>query len=128
MTELAIKAALERITGLDVYPLLLPDTVLEGATFQRISDPEMYSGTLRTGLVQARIQVSLYRLDDYTSLLQLDRNIWSEWKNIIHGQLEGMPVQYVERGGIRQDKTPLTNRHIQYRLIRDFIFTYREGT
>ena len=126
MIELAIKTALERITGMDAYPLLLPDTVQEGVTFQRISDPEMVSGTLRTGIVSARIQVNLYRVDDYTSLLQLDKKIWSEWKSIVHGQLEGIPVQYVERGGIQQDKTTLTNRSIQYRLIRDFIIHYVE--
>lgn len=73
MIELAIKGALERITGMNAYPLLLPDTVQEGATFQRISDPEIVSGMLRTGIVSARIQVNLYRLDDYTSLLQLDK-------------------------------------------------------
>lgn len=128
MIELAIKNELERITGMDAYPLLLPDTVQEGVTFQRISDPEMYSGTLRTGVVSARIQVNLYRVDDYTSLLQLDKKIWSEWKSIVHGQLDGVPVQYVERGGIQQDKTTLTNRSIQYRLIRDFIIHYVEDT
>ncbi|HBS6042379.1 TPA: hypothetical protein MAL38_003683 [Klebsiella aerogenes] len=128
MIELAIKNELERITGMNAYPLLLPDTVLEGVTFQRISDPEMYSGTLRTGIVSARIQVNLYRVDDYTSLLQLDKKIWSEWKSIVHGQLDSIPVQYVERGGIQQDKTTLTNRSIQYRLIRDFIIHYVEDT
>ncbi|HBM2902037.1 TPA: hypothetical protein LVL13_003266 [Klebsiella oxytoca] len=128
MIELAIKTALERITGMDAYPLLLPDTVQEGVTFQRISDPEMVSGTLRTGIVSARIQVNLYRVDDYTSLLLLDKKIWSEWKSIVHGQLEGIQVQYVERGGIQQDKTTLTNRSIQYRLIRDFIIHYVEDS
>ncbi|HEJ8258633.1 TPA: hypothetical protein SMI94_004880 [Klebsiella oxytoca] len=128
MIELAIKTALERITGMNAYPLLLPDTVQEGVTFQRISDPEMYSGTLRTGIVSARIQVNLYRVDDYTSLLQLDKKIWSEWKSIVHGQLDGVPVQYVERGGIQQDKTMLTNRSIQYRMIRDFIIHYVEDS
>ncbi|EIV3811523.1 TPA: hypothetical protein SLG26_000759 [Klebsiella oxytoca] len=128
MIELAIKTALERITGMNAYPLLLPDIVQEGVTFQRISDPEMVSGTLRTGIVSARIQVNLYRVDDYTSLLQLDKKIWSEWKSIVHGQLEGIPVQYVERGGIQQDKTTLTNRSIQYRLIRDFIIHYVEDS
>lgn len=128
MIELAIKTALERITGMNAYPLLLPDTVQEGVTFQRISDPEMYSGILRTGIVSARIQVNLYRVDDYTSLLQLDKKIWSEWKSIVHGQLEGIPVQYVERGGIQQDKTTLTNRSIQYRMIRDFIIHYVEDS
>ncbi|CDL61438.1 hypothetical protein [Klebsiella pneumoniae IS39] len=128
MIELAIKGALERITGMNAYPLLLPDTVQEGATFQRISDPEMVSGMLRTGIVSARIQVNLYRLDDYTSLLQLDKKIWTELKSVVHGQLEGITVQYVERGGIHQDKNQLTNRRIQYRLTRDFIIHYVEDS
>lgn len=128
MIELAIKTALERITGLNAYPLLLPDSEQEGVTFQRISDPEMYAGTLRTGLISARFQVTIYRIDDYTDLLQLDKKIWSEWKSIVHGQLEGIPVQYIERGGIRQDKTTLTNRRSQYRLIRDSIIHYAEDT
>lgn len=128
MTELAIKTALERITGMNVYPLLLPDSEQEGVTFQLISDPEMYAGTLRTGLISARYQITLYRIDDYTSLLQLDKKIWAEWKKIVHGQLEEVPVQYVQRGGIRQDKTTLTNRRSQYRLIRDFIIHYVEDT
>ena len=128
MIELAIKTALERITGLNAYPLLLPDSEQEGVTFQRISDPEMYAGTLRTGLISARFQVTIYRIDDYTNLLQLDKKIWAEWKKIVHGQLENAPVQYVERGGIRQDKTTLTNRRIQYRLIRDFIIHHTEDS
>ena len=34
MIELALKTALERLTGLDVYPLLLPDELQEGVTYQ----------------------------------------------------------------------------------------------
>lgn len=41
MIELALKTALERLTGLDVYPLLLPDELQEGVTYQCISDPEL---------------------------------------------------------------------------------------
>ncbi|HEM6698011.1 TPA: hypothetical protein U2I04_000849 [Citrobacter amalonaticus] len=125
MIELAIKIALERITGMTAWPLLLPVKVQEGVTFQRISDPEMYSGMLRTGLISGRFQITLYRVDDYASLVQLDKKIWEEWKSIIHGNLEGVPVQYVKRESLRQDKTTLTNGSIQYRLMRDFILTYR---
>ncbi|EIU2829677.1 hypothetical protein L4O62_001955 [Salmonella enterica] len=127
MIELALKAALERLTGLDVYPLLLPDELQEGITYQCISDPELYTGLLRTGLITGRFQISLYLLDSYTDLLRLDRKIWSEWKQIVHGQLDGFPVQYVDRGGIHQDKTTLTNGRNQYRLVRDFTFVYPES-
>lgn len=126
MIESAIKIAVERITGLDTYPLLLPDTVQEGATFQRISDPQVGDGLRRTGLSEVRIQISLYVVDRYTSLLQFDGALWAEWKEIVHGQLEGQSVQYVERGGIQQGKTTLPNNRIQYRLVRDFIFTVPE--
>ncbi|MGE8033288.1 hypothetical protein ACQKOC_23405 [Enterobacter mori] len=126
MIESAIKTAVERITGLDTYPLLLPDAVQEGATFQRISDPQVGDGLRRTGLSEVRIQISLYVVDLYTSLLQFDGALWAEWKEIVHGQLEGHPVQYVERGGIQQGKTTLPNNRIQYRLVRDFIFTVPE--
>ena len=126
MIESAIKTAVERITGLDTYPLLLPDTVQEGATFQRISDPQVGDGLRRTGLSEVRIQISLYVVDRYTSLLQFDGALWAVWKEIVHGQLEGQPVQYVERGGIQQGKTTLPNNRIQFRLVRDFIFTVPE--
>jgi phage-related minor tail protein len=34
----------------------------------------------------------MYKVDDYTSLVQLDKAIWSLWKSIVHGELEGYPV------------------------------------
>lgn len=126
MIEFAIKPALERITGLDVYPLLLPDTVQEGVTFQRISDPQVGDGLVRTGLIAGRFQISMYKVDDYTGLVQLDKAIWTKWKKIIHGSLEGYPVQYVQRGNIMQDKITLTSNQIQYRLVRDFTLYYYE--
>ncbi|EBJ8354552.1 hypothetical protein H0141_004337 [Salmonella enterica] len=127
MIESAIKTALERITGMAAYPLLLPDTVQEGVTFQRISDPELYTGLLRTGLIAGRFQIAIHLLNDYTRLLQLDKKISAEWTAIVHGQLEGFPVQNVVRGGIQQSKSVLTSGNIQYRLVRDFTFHYREG-
>lgn len=126
MIELAIKPAIERITGLKAYPLLLPDTVQEGITFQRISDPEVGSGLARTGLSEVRIQLTLYLLDNYTGLLQLDKALWAEFKTLVHGELEGYPVQHAERGNIQQDNTTLSSNRLQYRLIRDFIFTVQE--
>lgn len=126
MIELAIKTALTRITKLKSYPLLLPDTVQEGATFQRISDPQVGNGLVRTGLVDVRMQVNLYLIDNYTRLLEMDKALWDEFKTLIHGVLEGYPVQYVDRGGIQQDETRLTGGRIQYRLIRDFTFTVSE--
>ena len=126
MIELAIKTALTRITKLKSYPLLLPDTVQEGATFQRISDPAVGNGLIRTGLVDVRMQINLYLVDNYTRLLEMDKALWDEFKTLIHGVLEGYPVQYVERGGIQQDEKKLTSGKIQYRLIRDFTFTVSE--
>ncbi|HBY9809070.1 TPA: hypothetical protein MJA71_000204 [Klebsiella aerogenes] len=126
MIELAIKNALERITGMNAYPLLLPDTVQEGVTYQRISDAPVGAGLTRTGLSAVRMQVSIYLVDNYSRLLMLDQRLWSEWKAIVQGSLEDCPVSYVSRGGIQQDRVTLTNSRIQYRLVRDFIFTTPE--
>ncbi|HAW0071993.1 TPA: hypothetical protein JLI26_003540 [Escherichia coli] len=127
MIELALKTSLERLTGLVVYPLLLPDKLLEGVTYQRISDPEIEVGLVRTGLVTARFQITLYLTDDYTGLLRLDQKIWRAWRPVVHGQIEGFPVQYVARGSIQQDKNVLTSGSVQYRLARDFFFTYAQS-
>ncbi len=75
MIESAIKTAVERITGLDTYPLLLPDTMQEGATFQRISDPQVGDGLRRTGLSEVRIQISLYVVDVSSSLSELEQTV-----------------------------------------------------
>lgn len=87
MIEQALKAALERLTGLNAYPLLLPDQLQEGITYQCISDPEMYAGLLRTGLIAGRFQIAIHLLNDYTRLIQLDKKISAEWTAIVHGQL-----------------------------------------
>ncbi len=126
MIELAIKAALERLTGLDVFPLLLPATKQEGVTFQRISDAAVGSGLSPTGLSDVRMQVNIYLVNNYTRTLQLDQAIWSEFRGIVHGELEGQHVQFIQRGNIQQDSVTLSNGSIQYRLIRDFILTVAE--
>lgn len=128
MIELAIKTSLERLSGMSVYPLLLPDTEQDGVTFQRISDPEIETGMVRTGLIAGRFQITMYKVDDYTGLVYLDKAIWAEWKKIIHSTLEGYPVQYVQRGNILQDKTTLTSNQVQYRLVRDFILYFFEDS
>ncbi|KTI37817.1 hypothetical protein, partial [Enterobacter hormaechei] len=112
MIEQAIKISLERLSGMTVYPLLLPDSEQNGITFQRISDPEVETGMVRTGLIAGRFQISMYKVDDYTGLVKLDKAIWSQWKSIVHGELEGYPVQYIQRGNILQDKTTLTSNQV----------------
>lgn len=128
MIELAIKTSLERLSGMSVYPLLLPDIEQDGVTFQRISDPEIETGMVRTGLIAGRFQITMYKVDDYTGLVYLDKAIWAEWKKIIHSTLEGYPVQYVQRGNILQDRTTLTSNQVQYRLVRDFILYFFEDS
>ncbi|HCM9267586.1 TPA: hypothetical protein N5L33_001175 [Enterobacter cloacae subsp. cloacae] len=126
MIEQAIKISLERLSGMTVYPLLLPDSEQNGITFQRISDPEVETGMVRTGLIAGRFQISMYKVDDYTGLVKLDKAIWSQWKSIVHGELEGYPVQYIQRGNILQDKTTLTSNQVQYRVTRDFVLYFYE--
>ncbi|EQB4715730.1 hypothetical protein NFR86_10940 [Enterobacter hormaechei] len=126
MIEQAIKISLERLSGMTVYPLLLPDSEQNGITFQRISDPEVETGMVRTGLIAGRFQISMYKVDDYTGLVKLDKAIWSQWKSIVHGELEGYPVQYIQRGNILQDNTTLISNQVQYRLTRDFVLYFYE--
>ncbi|XGJ38870.1 hypothetical protein AB1D99_10515 [Citrobacter freundii] len=126
MIELAIKTSLEHLSGMSVYPLLLPDPQQNGITFQRVSDPEIENGMVRTGLIAGRFQISMYKVNDYTGLVKLDKAIWSHWKGIIHGELEGYPVQYIQRGNILQDKATLTSNQVQYRLIRDYVLYFYE--
>lgn len=127
MIELNLKAALERLTGLAVYPLLLPDSEQEGVTYQRISDPAVATGLVRTRLIAARFQITFYLLDDYTRLLQLDQAVWQAWQTISHGEIDGYPVQYVSRGGMQQDCTAQNNNQVQYRYVRDYTLYYQEG-
>ncbi len=126
MIEYEIKAALEALSGLNAYPLLLPDPEQEGVTYQRISDPRFETGMVVTSLVQARFQISYHVIDDYPRLLSLDKTVRDAWEPIAHGRIGRWPVQAVTRGGISQNKQTLTNNRVQYRLTRDFIICYPE--
>jgi len=128
MIENAILKALGGLSGLPVYPLLLPDPVQQGITFQRISDPEVGGGLVRTGLIAGRFQISIYKVNDYTAVVELDRAIWEAWRDIRHGKIADYPVQYVERGGIVQDCTTLPSNSVQYRLVRDYIIYFYEDS
>lgn len=126
MIEQSLKSALERITGMNVYPLLLPDTELEGVTFQRISDPEIETGLVRTSLIDGRFQITIHLIDDYSRLVVLDAAIWAEWKRVVHGDIDGYPIQYVRRGGVQQGVTSLTNNSKHFWFSRDFILSFKE--
>ena len=124
MIENAILKALGGLSGLPVYPLLLPDPVQQGITFQRISDPEVGGGFVRTGLIAGRFQISIYKVNDYTAVVELDRAIWEAWRDIRHGKIADYPVQYVERGG--SGLTGKLRYSVQYRRVRDYIIYYSE--
>lgn len=126
MIEQSLKSALERITGMNVYPLLLPDTEQEGVTFQRISDPAIETGLVRTSLIECRFQITIHLIDNYTRLVELDAAIWAEWKEVIHRDIDGYPVQYIRRGGIQQGGASLTNNSKHFWFSRDFIISFKE--
>lgn len=127
MIESEIKADLERLTGLPAYPLILPSSVLEGVTYQRISDPRFNTGLAATQLVEARFQISLIVLNDYLKALNLEAKIRSAWEPIQHGTLGRYPVQTVSRGVLHQETEELTENRKRYRITRDFIMTYTEN-
>ncbi|XBS71851.1 hypothetical protein ABK905_09395 [Acerihabitans sp. KWT182] len=124
MIEYEIKAALETLTGLPAYPLLLPDPQQEGVTYQRISDPRVDTGLVQTALIQARFQISFYLIDDYPRMLALDKAVLNAWEPIRHGYIGAWPVQAVTRDSIQQDQVTLSDNSVQYRLARDFIICY----
>lgn len=126
MIEYEIKAALEALTSLPAYPLLLPDPEQEGVTYQKISNPKVDTGLASTALVQGRFQVALYVIEDYARLIELDKVICAAWESIQHGQIGRWPVQTVTRGTMQQGATTLTNNSVQYRLVRDYVICYPE--
>lgn len=126
MIELAIKASVERITGMKIFPLQLPTGTYNGGTYLRVSDPEVMAGMVRTGLTAGRFQITLYAENDLTKLVKLDKAIWDEWRDVVHGQIEGYPVQYVRRDSISFDKETLTSGSVLYSLARDYILTFAE--
>lgn len=126
MIESGVYKSLQSLSELEVYPLLIPDTEQQGITYQRISDPEIEGGLVRTSLVAGRFQISFVKVSDYSGLLALDAQLWQMWRNIRHGDIGGYPVQYVERGTLQQDKVTLPNNSVQYRLTRDFIIYFSE--
>ncbi|MDX7992575.1 hypothetical protein [Xenorhabdus littoralis] len=125
MIESDIRAALEILTKLPVYPLILPPTVLEGVTYQRISDPKFNTGLAATRLIEARFQISLILLD-YTKALRLEQKIRAAWESVQHGHIGKTPVQTISRGALHQDTEELTKNRQRYRVTRDFIITYAE--
>ncbi|KON62732.1 hypothetical protein KOEU_37800 [Komagataeibacter europaeus] len=126
MIELAIKKSVERITGMKLYPLLLPADVYNGGTYLRVSDPEIMAGMVRTGLTAGRFQITLYTENDFTKLVKQDKAIWAEWRHVVHGEIEGYPVQYVRRDSISHGKETLNSGNILYSLARDYILTFAE--
>lgn len=126
MIEYEIKAALEALTRLPAYPLLLPNPEQEGITYQKISNPKLATGLASTALVQGRFQVVLYIINDYARLIELDKAICTAWESIQHGHIGRWPVQTVTRGTMLQGATTLTNNSVQYRLVRDYLICYAE--
>ncbi|WP_118984377.1 hypothetical protein [Photorhabdus sp. CRCIA-P01] len=126
MIEPDIKTDLERLTGLPAYPLILPSNVLEGVTYQRISDPKFNTGLASTRLVEARFQVAFIVLNDYAKALKLDETVRSTWESIRHGYIGRYPVQAISRGTFHQSAEELTENQKRYRVVRDFIITYAE--
>ena len=126
MIEQAIKDELAELTGLPVYPLVLPATLLEGVSYQLVSDAEVETGPVRVNLIAARYQIRFSLLDDFTRLKTYDRKLWAKWRQIQHGRIGDVPVQYVERGSIQESVFPQTNNRNLYTITRDFIIYYRE--
>ncbi|WP_048959842.1 hypothetical protein [Enterobacter bugandensis] len=113
-----IKSALEAILGVNVYPLIGPQTESEFVTLQLISDPRLVTGTIRTKIVAARYQIAFVS-SLYSRTEEMDKSLWAVWETIQHGHIGGYPVQYVERQSVSESFEPEDGG--KYRRARDYI-------
>ncbi|HHS9192856.1 TPA: hypothetical protein ACTV61_004474 [Enterobacter hormaechei] len=114
-----LKSEVEKLLGVNVYPLVGPQTEGEFVTLQLISDPRLVIGTIRTKLVAARYQLSFIS-SLYSRTEEMDKTLWAVWENVIHGHIGGYPIQYVERQGMSESFEPDDGG--KYRRTRDYIF------
>lgn len=121
---LDLKAEIESLLNVKVYPLIGPQTESEFVTLQLVSDPRIESGTLRTKLVAGRWQISFIS-SFYSRNEEMDKTLWQVWESIVHGHVGHYPVQYVERGGLSESFDAADGG--KYRRTRDYIFYYPEG-
>ncbi|QLY02890.1 hypothetical protein HV243_10575 [Citrobacter sp. RHBSTW-00599] len=119
-----LKSAIEALLGVNVYPLIGPQTESEFVTLQLISDPPITSGTIRTTLAAVRYQISFVS-SLYSRAEEMDKALWDAWEPIRHGYIDGYPVQYVEREGVRESFD--NDDGGKYRRARDYIFYCPEG-
>lgn len=114
-----LKSEIESLLGVNVYPLIGPQTESEFITLQLISDPLITSGTLRTSLAAARYQISFIS-SLYSRVEEMDKALWQAWEPIRHGYIGGYPIQYVAREGVRESFD--NDDGGKYRRARDYIF------
>ncbi|WP_338505610.1 hypothetical protein VRC35_06955 [Erwinia aphidicola] len=114
-----LKSEVERFLNVKVFPLIGPQTEKEFVTIQLVSDPNIESGSIRTSLIAARYQLSFIS-PFYKRVEEMDKILWSAWKDIRHGHISAYPVQYVARGGLSESYTAEDGG--VYRRARDFIF------
>lgn len=113
-----IKSAVEALLGVNVYPLIGPQTESEFVTLQLISDPRLVTGTIRTKIVAARYQIAFVS-SLYSRTEEMDKSLWTAWEAIQHGHIGGYPVQYVERQSVSESFDPDDGG--KYRRARDYI-------
>ncbi|EPI2798877.1 hypothetical protein ACS5LO_000262 [Citrobacter koseri] len=114
-----LKSEIERLLGVNAYPLIGPQTESEFVTVQLVSDPQLVTGTIRTKLAAVRYQISFVS-SLYSRAEEMDKSLWAVWEDIQHGHIGGYPVQYVERQGIRESFDAEDGG--KYRRARDYIF------
>ncbi|ROU13688.1 hypothetical protein EB837_12230 [Kluyvera ascorbata] len=119
-----LKSEIESLLGVNVYPLIGPQTESEFITLQLISDPLITSGTLRTSLAAVRFQISFIS-SLYSRVEEMDKALWHVWEPIRHGYIGGYPIQYVAREGVRESFD--NDDGGKYRRARDYIFYCPEG-
>ncbi|MFP2513977.1 hypothetical protein [Buttiauxella agrestis] len=120
---LDLKAEIESLLNVKVYPLIGPQTESEFVTLQLVSDPPLESGTIRTKLVAGRWQICFIS-SLYSRTEEMDKKLWRTWEGLAQGHISSYPVQHIQRAGISESFDPGDGG--KYRRTRDYIFYYPE--
>ncbi|WP_345995436.1 hypothetical protein [Sodalis praecaptivus] len=117
---LAIEQALSSLLGVKVYQLLGTQHDDDFVTVQQISDRPVEGGLVSTGLVIGRYQLSFVSRR-FERVLAMDNQVWAAWRTVVHGDIGGCPVQYIERSRLYDS---LEGKW--YRRVRDYLIYHPE--
>lgn len=118
---LAIEQALSSLLGVKIYQLLGTQHDDDFVTVQQISDRPVDGGLVSTGLVVGRYQLGFVSRR-FARVLAMDNQVWAAWRTVVHGDIGGCPVQYIERSRLYDS----LEDGKWYRRVRDYLMYHPE--